>query len=316
MTTTSLLTAFCTFLLLIPIVPLLTYVIGLLLPASHIVSRKRTFKGIHQTDLWQILVNVETYPEWRPRVLKIQLNHESCTDDRIVFQEHNTRNKTIVVIHVHQVPYSRLLRILQEIPTFSGSWTFELEPIVVTPMNTAKAAAEDKKEEKHNEDQVELKITQQGVIKKPLFRVIYMLVLGLHRRIDLFLDDLERKVEQEQNHRHHKEQQSNHKSNTMTMADDQVTPTNLGDMDYSTINTSILTQNDNENDSETKKQTNTLPPLPPMESLTPSPTLSSSSSAVLETKEKEEEGQSLLKDKDNNNNIGWDMVSEIYERTK
>ena len=124
MTTPSLLTAFCTFLLLIPIVPLLTYVIGLLLPASHIVSRKRTFKGIHQTDLWQILVNVETYPEWRPRVLKIQLNQESCTDDRIVFQEHNTRNKTIVVIHVHQVPYSRLLRILQEIPTFSGSWTF------------------------------------------------------------------------------------------------------------------------------------------------------------------------------------------------
>ncbi|KAI9247471.1 hypothetical protein BDA99DRAFT_525989 [Phascolomyces articulosus] len=310
---TSLLTAVGSLLLLIPIVPLLTYVIGLLLPASHIVSRKRTLKGINQADLWQVLVDVEKHPEWRPRVNKIQLNHESCTDDRIVFQEHNTRNRTIVVIHVHQVPYSRLLRILQEIPTFSGSWTFELEPVIsdtATAPNTDVDQKKENKEEQEEEhqDQVDLKITQQGVIKKPLLRVIYMLVLGLERRIDIFLDDLERKIQNQQQH-------DNHQIHISTTTIDQMTPTNIGVMDYSIMSTSNLPKDDKEGDvkegeTTTASDTKELEreeTLPPMESLTPS--------ILDESKDISASSASLLS-KDKNNSSGWDMVSEIYERTK
>ncbi|KAI8139155.1 hypothetical protein BJV82DRAFT_628360 [Fennellomyces sp. T-0311] len=167
---TTLLTGVCTLLILIPAVPILTYVIGLLLPASHIVSRTRPFRA-SQADLWTVLTNISDHTQWRPRLTQVNILEQN--DDRIVFEEH-TRKRKIVVIHVEQVPFSKLLRILQEIPTFSGSWTFELLPL--------------------DDGGTSLKITQQGLIKKPMLRVIHMLVLGLHRRIDLFLNDLDTKL--------------------------------------------------------------------------------------------------------------------------
>ncbi|KAJ8654980.1 hypothetical protein O0I10_009376 [Lichtheimia ornata] len=180
-------------LVIIPAAPFLVYIIGLLLPASHIVSRTRTF-SITPTRLWSILCDVERYPQWRRRLVQVQIKEtkqqtqETYKDDtqqledganttnttvqqpRLVFEEYTPRRK-IVVVHVEQVPHYKLLRILKEIPTFSGSWTFELEE---TAANVT-----------------QLRITQQGVIRKPMLRVIHMLILGFHRRIDVFLNDLE-----------------------------------------------------------------------------------------------------------------------------
>lgn len=173
--------------IIIPAAPILVYIIGLLLPASHIVSRTRTFSTT-PTRLWHILCDVERYPNWRRRLVQVEIKQkqEAYKDDttqeqpledgntmqqsRLVFEEYTPRHK-IVVVHVEQVPYYKLLRILKEIPTFSGSWTFELEE---TAANVT-----------------QLRITQQGVIRKPMLRVIHMLILGFHRRIDLFLDDLD-----------------------------------------------------------------------------------------------------------------------------
>lgn len=183
-------------LVIIPAAPFLIYIIGLLLPASHIVSRTRTFSTT-PTRLWSILCDVERYPQWRRRLIQVQIKEtkqqtqdvsnykddapqqQQLEDDstssavqqpRLVFEEYTPRRK-IVVVHVEQVPYYKLLRILKEIPTFSGSWTFELEE---TAANVT-----------------QLRITQQGVIRKPMLRVIHMLILGFHRRIDVFLNDLE-----------------------------------------------------------------------------------------------------------------------------
>ncbi|KAI7879764.1 hypothetical protein K492DRAFT_237715 [Lichtheimia hyalospora FSU 10163] len=177
-------------LIIIPAAPFLIYVIGLLLPASHIVSRTRTLSTT-PTRLWHILCDVERYPQWRRRLVQVQIKkqkQETYKDDtqqqpslqdttmqqpRLVFEEYTPRRK-IVVVHVEQIPYYKLLRILKEIPTFSGSWTFELEEIAT--------------------DRTQLRITQQGVIRKPMLRVIHMLILGFHRRIDLFLNDLEKRI--------------------------------------------------------------------------------------------------------------------------
>lgn len=174
-----------TVIIIIPIVPLFAYVIGLLVPASHIVSRSSTFK-ITPNRLWNILTDVSKYPQWQPKVEKVIIDDTSS--DGTVFVEYSTKKRHTVIIHHERVENRCLLRILEErpvatapapskIPTFSGSWTFDIS------------------QEKEDDDQVTLKITEQGVIKKPLVRVTHLLLFGFHSRIDRFLTDLHKKID-------------------------------------------------------------------------------------------------------------------------
>lgn len=167
------------------ILPLFAYVIGTLIPASHIVSRSVNLK-LSSKRLWDILIDVSSYPEWQPKVEKVTVQEEK--DQQIVFVEHSTRKRHTVIIHHQRTPCKCLLRILEErpsidgqkkIPTFSGSWTFEII------------------QDKESENQVTLKITEQGVIKKPIVRVTHMLLFGFHRRIDRFINDLQRLIAKE-----------------------------------------------------------------------------------------------------------------------
>lgn len=177
-------------LIIIPVVPLIAYVIGLLVPASHIVSRSCSFK-ISSKRLWNILTDVSKYPEWQSKVDDVMIEEISKEDNnnKIVFIELSTRKRHYVIIHHERKPYQCLIRILKErpninisgndskkIPTFSGSWTFEIT------------------QEKESKDQVNLKITEQGVIKKPIARVTHLLLYGFHSRIDRFMNDLHKLV--------------------------------------------------------------------------------------------------------------------------
>lgn len=174
-------TAF-TILIMVPIVPIFIYVVGLLVPASHIVSRSSVFKTSSR-KLWKILIDVNEYPQWQSKVEKITVHGSS--DDETVFIEHSTKKRHTVMIHHERIQYQCLLRILEErpvaippkIPTFSGSWTFEII------------------QEKEHDDQVTLKITEQGVIKKPMVRVTHLLLFGFFSRIDRFMNDMHKKVD-------------------------------------------------------------------------------------------------------------------------
>lgn len=165
--------------------PLFAYVIGILIPASHIVSRSVHLK-ISSKRLWGILIDVSSYSDWQPKVEKVTIQEKK--DNQTVFVEHSTRKRHTVIIHHERAVHKCLLRILEErpsidgqkkVPTFSGSWTFEII------------------QDKEAEDQVTLKITEQGVIKKPIVRVTHMLLFGFHRRIDRFINDLQALIAKE-----------------------------------------------------------------------------------------------------------------------
>ncbi|KAI8886618.1 hypothetical protein K501DRAFT_283677 [Backusella circina FSU 941] len=165
--------------ILIPTIPILVYIIGLLVPASHIVHRS-IHLNTSSKKLWKILTDVSDYPNWQSKVERVII--EEHDTKRTVFVEHSTRKRHTVVIHQERVPNQILLRILEEsreaaakIATFSGSWTFEIT--------------------EQDKDQVILKITEQGVIKKPLVRIANLVLFGFHRRIDRFIKDIKKKVE-------------------------------------------------------------------------------------------------------------------------
>lgn len=189
-------TAFAvTCLILVPTIPLLLYGIGLLLPTDHVVSRTTTYNTTAEI-LWAILTSVQDYPAWRSHLDKVTVRYDEFENDinkyedesRLTFVEYTEKkDRRTVVMHIEQEKERKLLRVLEERPyiapgeeelsnsTFSGSWTFLIEPV--------------------GEKQVKLKITEQGVIKKPMVRVSHKLFFGYHRRIDRFIKDLGKEIE-------------------------------------------------------------------------------------------------------------------------
>ncbi|KAG0170993.1 hypothetical protein DFQ30_001671 [Apophysomyces sp. BC1015] len=165
---------------------------------SHIVSRSATYKTTPER-LWEILTDVEKYPSWQPKVERVELSQvdEAASEGKkVVFVQYSHRKSRTVIVHIERAPFQTLLRILEErlvdtnctVPsrksTFSGSWSFEIIPNRL-----------DDKEAMNTGPSVSLKITEQGIIKKPMVRVSHLLLFGFHLRIDRFLKDLSKKIE-------------------------------------------------------------------------------------------------------------------------
>ncbi|KAI9478742.1 MAG: hypothetical protein EXX96DRAFT_572065 [Benjaminiella poitrasii] len=183
-------------LILAPTIPLVLYGIGRLLSSSHTVTRTARYNTTAEI-LWAILTSVEDYPAWRSNIDRVTVRRDELENElnkyddnnRLTFVEYTKKDRRTVVMHIEQEYAKKLLRVLEERPyiapgervpqkksTFTGSWTFTLEPI-------------------EGERAVNLKITEQGVIKKPMVRVFHRLFFGYHRRIDRFLKDLAKEVD-------------------------------------------------------------------------------------------------------------------------
>ncbi|KAK4517043.1 60S ribosomal protein L35, L29 [Mucor velutinosus] len=283
------------------ILPLFAYVIGILIPASHIVSRSVNLK-LPSKRLWDILIDVSKYPEWQPKVEKVTVQEEK--DQQTVFVEHSTRKRHTVIIHHQRAPYRCLLRILEErtsidgqkkIPTFSGSWTFEII------------------QDKETEDQVTLKITEQGVIRKPIVRVTHLLLFGFHRRIDRFINDLQALIAKEEgkysseNQGQEKAQQQDEPSNIISHSEQQ------GE-DTPTVTEKVLVE-----DQESYHST----VLPNEQDTAASHNLVSFDEDLPKNDSTQATADGSLDQQVATNDTlmtesklvnGWDMVSEIYER--
>ncbi|KAI9360526.1 hypothetical protein BD770DRAFT_38079 [Pilaira anomala] len=183
-------------LVLVPTIPLLLYGIGLLLPASHTVTRSATYNTTAEI-IWAILTSVQDYPAWRSNLDRVTIRHDDFESDinkyeddsRLTFIEYTKKkDRRTVVVNIEQEKERKLLRVLEDRPyitpgeedsftnfNFSGSWTFLIEP--------------------QQDKQVTLKITENGTIKKPMLRAFHTLFFGFNRRIDRFLKDLGKEID-------------------------------------------------------------------------------------------------------------------------
>ncbi|CAO3608334.1 unnamed protein product [Cunninghamella blakesleeana] len=308
--------------LLVPFIPLLIYVIGILIPESHVVSRTATYK-IKPERLWQLLTNVEEYPLWQPKLESVSIDSITpATPDegkRVVFVEHSKRNRRSVILHVEQQPLKTMLRVLEEritttvslkspvptrphVPTFSGSWTFELKypnQKLIIPSNINN---NNNNSSNYETPTIQLKITEQGVIKKPLVRLSNMLLFGYHRRINRFIKDLEKRVEQDNNMVEKEKNNDNASSSTTmtTIIGDQNEKLHQLSQEKSADNVTECNVEDHQiNNSSTNSGDNIADEKFIHENYSTS--LGNHSSSSVSTK-------SMEKD--------WDLVSEIYERQK
>ncbi|KAI7850828.1 hypothetical protein BDC45DRAFT_517248 [Circinella umbellata] len=190
-------------LVLIPSTPLFIYILGCLLPKNHIISRTKSYKNITAERLWEILTDVESYPLWQPTLERIDYTSKK-EKDCLVYTENTKRNKrittTLILVNNNneegkqQQQQQIASRIIEEDslkqqdkPTFVGTWTFKIT-------NTM-------------DDGVILEIEEKGSISRPMIRLLHLILLGFHRRLDRFLKDLGKKIQEEQQLNIKKQQQ-------------------------------------------------------------------------------------------------------------
>ncbi|KAI9492943.1 hypothetical protein BDB00DRAFT_826244 [Zychaea mexicana] len=188
-------------LVLIPSAPLFIYILGCLLPKDHVVSRTKAYKNITAERLWQILTDVEAYPSWQPTLERVDFDKKETDQGRqLVYTEHTKRNKRITTTIIvsnnsgnqsttaataseQRQILSRVIeedsRQRQDKPTFVGTWTFQINSTT--------------------DGEVILEIVEEGSIPRPMVRLLHLVLLGFHRRLDRFLKDLGRSIQEDGN---------------------------------------------------------------------------------------------------------------------
>lgn len=176
-----------TFALAVPAIPLVMYILGLQIPKDHYVSRTVTFSETSAQKVWKVLTDVQQYPSWQPALDRVEFVERK--DDRTVFKEHTKRASRVTVVNVELVPERALVRVIPNQneqqhqhnttvarqPTFVGTWSFRIV--------------------EEEGGKVTVRITEQGSITKPMVRLLHALVFGHHRRLDRFIRDLSRKIQ-------------------------------------------------------------------------------------------------------------------------
>jgi uncharacterized protein YndB with AHSA1/START domain len=142
--------------------------IGVMLPRDHVASTT-TIISAPPDSVWQALVNVSGYPDWRSDVRSVDV---LSTDGALRWRE-QTRDGAITFERSEEKPPHRLVsRIADETLPFGGTWTYELAPEATG---------------------TRLRITERGYVTNPLFRFVARFVFGHHRTQEDFLRALGRR---------------------------------------------------------------------------------------------------------------------------
>ncbi|RUS12688.1 hypothetical protein BC937DRAFT_87246 [Endogone sp. FLAS-F59071] len=212
--------ALLTILLFLPFIPITIYVVGLLIPNTHVLTRTVTLRA-PRSRVWELLTNVRNFPAWRTRVKAVTVMEQDSisfltpTSSQIhtqqsppaesvkVFRE-STGHNHLTYRFVERNEFRRLVRLVDERDpgnhrmAFSGTWTFDLLPsgTPATPepelqlQDLWHSAVED-------EQECMLQITERGVVRRPIARFFGFFVFGYHRTVERFLKDLKETIENE-----------------------------------------------------------------------------------------------------------------------
>jgi hypothetical protein len=148
---------------------ILVVTIGWLLPKDHVATRVARY---HQSpeELWSAITNVEAMPSWREGLKSVKK-----LPDRNGLPAHVevTGAGDIPLETMEMTPPRKLVaRIAGARLPFGGTWTFEIRPVA---------------------DGAMLRITENGYVINPVFRLVSRFVLGYAGEIEKYLRSLARK---------------------------------------------------------------------------------------------------------------------------
>jgi hypothetical protein len=152
------------------IVGLAISLMGALLPREHKVSRATDFK-CPPSVLYAVVRDFATYPVWNSNAQTVEILPP--TNGRTAFRV-TTRHGAVTYVVVDDHPAEKLvLKIADENLPYGGSWNYAFTS---------------------DRSGTRLEITEQGFIKKPVFRFFARFVFGYTRSIETCFRDLKRKL--------------------------------------------------------------------------------------------------------------------------
>ena len=143
--------------------------VGWRLPRTHTATSRIRLPHPPET-VWAVVRNLEGVPAWWTAVRGSERLSDPVGQER--YRQTLGHNFTMTLMVTESMPRERLRTTIDTAPgaAFGGSWIYELKP---APEGT------------------ELRLTEEGWISNPLFRVITR-VMGYHRTLDGYLAALSR----------------------------------------------------------------------------------------------------------------------------
>ena len=150
----------------------LALLVGSRLPPAHTVSDERTL-AVAPEIVWKALTDVESFPSWRPDLKSVQRLPDR--GGKLMWVEQGRSGKITFVQERVEPPRLLVTRIADRALPFGGAWTYDIVPV---------------------EGGSRLRITENGEIYNPIFRLMARYVFGYSATIRSFLSAIEKHVGQ------------------------------------------------------------------------------------------------------------------------
>lgn len=145
--------------------------VGYTLPVKHRATVDATIAA-RPDQVYALITNVASFPTWRTGVTSVEVLPSS--DGKKRWRE-VSKNGTIPFVVESEDPPSRLVgRIDSKSLPFGGTWTYELRS--------------------DSSGRTNLRITEDGEIYNPIFRLVSRFFIGYEGTIRQYLADVERKL--------------------------------------------------------------------------------------------------------------------------
>ena len=140
-------------------------VVGWMLPVRHRASLARTYRA-SPAALFGLITDVRSFPTWRPGLQGVEVLPDE--DGRARWKERTKSGPPITYMVERTIP-DRLVvvRIADRDLPFGGAWTYELTPA--------------------GDSATTLRITEDGEVYNPIFRVVSRFVMGHDATIKQYL---------------------------------------------------------------------------------------------------------------------------------
>jgi hypothetical protein len=159
--------------LVLVLCPLLMAIIGGYLPRQHRLARAAVFRG-KPDDLYAVIRDFAHHHRWRKSVQATQLL--PAENGRVRFREVSSHGAITFVV-LEDVPGERLVtEVADEHLPFTGRWTLVFAALP---------------------DGTRVTITEEGVVKNPVFRFMARFIFGYATTMEAYLRDLARKFGEE-----------------------------------------------------------------------------------------------------------------------
>jgi uncharacterized protein YndB with AHSA1/START domain len=145
---------------------LLAWLAGSLLPVGHTASRGAAFAAPPEA-VWRAITDVDGFQTWRPELTRVE--RLPPRNGQPAWIEESSSGRITLAVERADAPRVLVLRIADKDLPFGGAWTYELTPGAAGTT---------------------LRITEDGEIHNPFFRVMARVVFGYEGTIKAYLEAL------------------------------------------------------------------------------------------------------------------------------